>query len=218
MTEEQGETKVSVSALLASRDFRASAAAITATVIGTILVAILQYYVGIHDSATIVALLLVPLLVYGIVSGRLKELTGPGGWGAKFAELETQVEKTKVQVENQQNLINNLVIYGMSASIFKHLCGIALLIKYSYDDNTMRRELYFLRDNGYIRPKPPLNFLVFEQLPSPNLVDFVQLTEIGWFYIKLRNKDIPKDLLEDEKNLKSDVLAEVMPAARKTSG
>ena len=44
------------------------------------------------------ALLLVPLLVYGMVSGRLSELTGPGGWGAKFTEVKNELEKTKEEV------------------------------------------------------------------------------------------------------------------------
>jgi CBS domain-containing protein/predicted MPP superfamily phosphohydrolase len=39
----------------------------------------------ITESAVLVALLLCPLLVYGVVSGRLTEFSGPGGWGAKFA-------------------------------------------------------------------------------------------------------------------------------------
>jgi CBS domain-containing protein len=36
------------------------------------------------DSSTFIALLLTPLIVYGIASGLLQEFTGPGGWGAKF--------------------------------------------------------------------------------------------------------------------------------------
>jgi CBS domain-containing protein len=38
------------------------------------------------DSATFIALLLTPLLVYGIASGKVQEFTAPGGWGAKFRE------------------------------------------------------------------------------------------------------------------------------------
>src|SRR5690348_9610294 len=53
-----------------------------------------------------------------------------------------------------RRLINQLVTFSMSASIFTHLCGIALLHKYNYIDNDgNRREFYFLRDNGFIRPK-----------------------------------------------------------------
>ena len=35
---------------------------------------------GISDSATLIALLILPLLVYGIASGRLTEFSAPGGW------------------------------------------------------------------------------------------------------------------------------------------
>jgi hypothetical protein len=214
MINEPGKTKGRMAALLTSRDLRTGIAALVVTASYIVLVAILQNYVGIQDSAITIAILLIPILVFGLGSGRLRELTGPGGWGAKFAELEIQVEKTKIQVENQQVLINNLVIYGMSASIFKHLCGVAFLKRYDYDDSTMRREMYFLRDNGYIRPRSHLNFLVFDQLPGSNLVDFAQPTEIGWFYLKLRSKEIPKELLGDEQNLKSDLLASVISGGR----
>lgn len=38
------------------------------------------------DTA-LIAILLLPLLAYGVVSGDIRELTGPGGWGAKFREV-----------------------------------------------------------------------------------------------------------------------------------
>jgi CBS domain protein len=38
------------------------------------------------DSATFIALLITPLLVYGVASGKIQEFSAPGGWGAKFRE------------------------------------------------------------------------------------------------------------------------------------
>ena len=38
------------------------------------------------DKVRDVALLLIPLIIYGVVSGRLAEFSGPGGWSAKFRE------------------------------------------------------------------------------------------------------------------------------------
>jgi len=38
------------------------------------------------DSATFIALLLTPMIVYGVASGKIQEFTAPGGWGAKFRE------------------------------------------------------------------------------------------------------------------------------------
>src|SRR4051812_46075546 len=107
MAEEQDKTE-------AGRDLRACAAAASTTVIGIILVAVLQRGVGITDSATTVALLLVPLLVYGMVSGRLMELTGPFGWGAKFAKVENELEKTKEDVEAIRTALRGILTKKLS--------------------------------------------------------------------------------------------------------
>jgi len=57
---------------------------------------------GITESVTVVTLLIVPLVVYGIVSGRLAELTAPGGWGAKFRQEATdKVDLSLTPVEFQ---------------------------------------------------------------------------------------------------------------------
>ena len=37
-------------------------------------------------NVTLIALMIVPLLSYGVVSGDISEFTAPGGWGAKFRE------------------------------------------------------------------------------------------------------------------------------------
>jgi len=58
-------------------------------VIGLILaVAIKKFDFG--DSATFITLLVTPLLVYGIASGKILEFSAPGGWGAKFREVANQ--------------------------------------------------------------------------------------------------------------------------------
>jgi hypothetical protein len=61
---------------------------------------------GIGDSATLIALLVVPLLLYGIVSGRLKEFSGPGGWGAKFAEQPVDLSLVPVDLKDAQQIEN----------------------------------------------------------------------------------------------------------------
>jgi CBS domain-containing protein len=38
------------------------------------------------DSVTLIALLLIPLIAYGVASGDIREFTAPGGWGATFRE------------------------------------------------------------------------------------------------------------------------------------
>ena len=112
-----------------------------------------------------------------------------------------------VEVEQQRldKRINNLVKYGMSASIFHHLCGIALLHEYKYsDEKPFEREMYFLRDNGFIRPKSDA-FLDFDyRMNQQNLVQKVKPTEIGWDCIRLRKDEIPQNMLEAKNNLRID--------------
>jgi hypothetical protein len=54
------------------------------------LVTVCLYQLSIKDSPTIIALLVLPLLVYGIASGKILELSVPGGWSAKFKEAAQQ--------------------------------------------------------------------------------------------------------------------------------
>jgi hypothetical protein len=50
-----------------------------------------RYSVG--DSVTFLALMLLPLLTYGVASGMVQEFSAPGGWGAKFREIaDTRVQ------------------------------------------------------------------------------------------------------------------------------
>jgi hypothetical protein len=51
---------------------------------------VLFYQLEIKDSATIIALLIMPLLVFGIASGKILEFSAPGGWSAKFQEVAKQ--------------------------------------------------------------------------------------------------------------------------------
>ena len=60
----------------------------------------LKRYAGGVDSAAFVALLLTPLFLYLSLSGRVQELYGPGGWGAKFRDIaHDSVEIMKIPVD-----------------------------------------------------------------------------------------------------------------------
>jgi CBS domain-containing protein len=92
-----------------SRSFSAGVAGLVFAILAAIFVVVLQTTAGIKDSAIIVALIIVPLLVYGVVSGRLRELSGPGGWGAKFAEaasgrLEPSREALKLSTMEMERI------------------------------------------------------------------------------------------------------------------
>jgi hypothetical protein len=94
--------------------------------------------------------------------------------------------------------IDKLVTYLMSSSIFRHLCGIGLLREYNYEDNdTNRRELYFLRDSGFIQPKAGA-FLDFGQNTPRNLCAIATPTPVGWHFIKLRQHEIPDEWLTSQ--------------------
>src|SRR5512139_4141455 len=71
--------------------------------------------------------------------------------GEQVKQQGEQVKQQGEQLVAQQKAINTLVAYTMSASIFRHLCGITLLYTYNLDlHEANRRELYFLRDHGFI--------------------------------------------------------------------
>lgn len=88
-----------------SRDALAIYAAVAGLLLGTGVVWGLHQYAGIKDSAILIALLLVPLLIYGVGSGRLKEFSAPGGWGGKFAEVANRpvdVAQSLLDLSNAQ--------------------------------------------------------------------------------------------------------------------
>jgi hypothetical protein len=128
-----------------------------------------------------------------------------GRLGRAIENQEQRVQNQGRQLEKQQEIINQLVKYSMSASIFHHLCGIAILKEYKYsNDDATQRELYFLRDNGFIRPKLDA-FLVFNNdLHGKNLVEKAEPTPIGSLCVRLRKEEIPSNMLNDKENLRVD--------------
>ncbi len=57
---------------------------------GLFVIWIANSHLGIKGDAVFVSVLVLPVLIYLIVSGRLKEFKGPGGLEAKFAETATE--------------------------------------------------------------------------------------------------------------------------------
>lgn len=152
-------------------------------------------------------------LVLMLLLPRLAEFTiGPQGVTAKINQIKDDLETTKGEVADQrqkvreqEQMMNDLVKYSMSSSIFHHLCGIALLKNYSYSDGESdRREMYFLRDNGFIKPKGHA-FLDFNaSMHGKNLVEAAEPTPVGWSCVKLRKDEIPVNMLQDEQNIRID--------------
>jgi hypothetical protein len=64
------------------------------------MIGVAKNVLGVAESATLITLILVPLIVYGVASGRLTEFKGLGGWGATFSEVASKaVELTEVAIE-----------------------------------------------------------------------------------------------------------------------
>jgi hypothetical protein len=121
-------------------------------------------------------------------------------------ENERRVSDQQQQLGAQQEIINQLVKYSMSASVFHHLCGVSLLHRYFYRNNEpTQREFYFLRDSGFIRPTSQ-GFVDFgAELDGANLPEIVEPTPIGWLCIRLRRDEIPSNMISDSANLKVDL-------------
>jgi hypothetical protein len=109
----------------------------------------------------------------------------------QFTELRTTVKHQHDEIQEQQKKINDMMMYSMSASIYKHLWEIHIGNKTSgkkiyYDNDAFRREMYFLRDNGYVRGKGDYLLDFNQNMNENNLCDVVQLTPIGHFCVELR--------------------------------
>jgi hypothetical protein len=118
-------------------------------------------------------------------------------------DQQIRVDEQQQLVEQQQKMIDELVKYAMSASIFRHLCGITLLKDYKYFHNDgNRREFYFLRDAGYIKPKHDGFIEFYEGLNATNIADVAEATPIGRLCVKLRQSEIPPQMLQDINNLR----------------
>jgi hypothetical protein len=133
-----------------------------------------------------------------LVTNEVQEL------GDKSEKLKNEVIQQGEQLAQQQKTINGLVEYAMSASIFRHLCGIALLKTYDLDfHDTNKRELYFLRDHGFIQPRYG-GFLDFSE-GRHNVANMAEPTPIGTAYVRIRKQEIPPEMRSDPDNLRVDI-------------
>jgi hypothetical protein len=106
------------------------------------------------------------------------------------------VDEQQQLFQRQKRMIDELVKYAMSASIFRRLCGITLLKEYRYfHDSRNRREFYYLRA-GYIKPRLD-GFIEFnEGLNGKNIVNLAEATPTGRLCVKLRQSEIPPQWLQ----------------------
>lgn len=77
-------------------------------VFGFLVIWLIKAVANIEGDAIFVALLLIPVIVYMVISGKLKELKGPGGLEAKFTEAAS--ESIKAPSETVEPSIDDMQI------------------------------------------------------------------------------------------------------------
>ena len=141
------------------------------------------------DAVTL-GLLVVALLPW--LFSFVESLEFPGGWKVDFRELERRIEHQDQKIENQQELINELVIFTMAYHLFRHLRELydraQSGAEYLYRNNPdFKRDLIFLRDHGFIESAHPGQYLDVESLrDGQNLIGHIKLTPVGNFYVQQR--------------------------------
>lgn len=98
--------------------------------------------------------------------------------------LGNKVEFLETEVNKQQRLINDLVIYSISSSLFGILSHLYHQMEYKYHSNEgSKRALRFLRDNGY------LHYFRFDKLQDgQNIVGTLYLTPAGELLVQERER------------------------------
>jgi len=72
------------------KEVRAIGISLLFLVFGFLVIWLIKAVLNIEGDAVFVSLLLIPVLVYMVISGKLKELKGPGGLEAKFTEAASE--------------------------------------------------------------------------------------------------------------------------------
>jgi hypothetical protein len=130
--------------------------------------------------------------------------------GAACSLIETRITDLRAREEGIR----------LSASIFKHLCGIGCLNTYNYRHfDLFQREIYFLKDNGLVRLKPGHDRVEFDaNFADRNLTEVAEVTETGWSIISRRKEHIPNELRTDKDNINRNIPADVLREIMKPRG
>ena len=115
--------------------------------LGAIVLIVLRFrWPDLKIDAVTLGLLIVALLPWFF--SFLESAEFPGGWKVKFRELRGVIQQQEQQIESQQEIINQLVIFSMSQPIYEKLRAIyyskqndgEYIYQGEYED-TNRREL-----------------------------------------------------------------------------
>ena len=113
-------------------------------------------------------------------------------------KLETKVEVQENKLDDQEEIIRQLVVFSMSSMIYTHLRQIRTgriarnegrLYEYRYRNNPpFQREMYYLRDNGFIQPIDEGHLDFDSHIDGHDLIDIAKPTPIGEYYVRLREE------------------------------
>ncbi len=106
----------------------------------------------------------------------------------RFRQVEKKVKEQEKQLNAQNEIIAQLVVYSVAWYIFELLSQLYHRAReggeYLYRDNeAMKRDLRFLRDHGYLE-----HFTISELRDGQDLVTTLTLTPVGNFLVELRER------------------------------
>ena len=165
---------------------------ISISVSAVLLIVLRMQWPNLKIDAITLGLFVVALLPWFISFLESAEL--PGGWKFKFRELKGTIKQQEQQIENQQKIINQLVIFSMSQPIYEKLRTIyyakrdgrgEYIYRKEYEEIN-RREFLFLRDHGFLAKAGGGYFDPGPDLIDKDIVPQVELTPIGNFYVEQR--------------------------------
>jgi hypothetical protein len=147
---------------------------------------LLVVFKGVEVQSGIVALVTIAILPW--VAAVIETMELPGGAKVMFREVREKVERQEQQLNVQQEIITQLVVYSMAGYIFDHLSklyhgnrdGGEYLFR---DDEAMKWDLRYLRDHGYLE-----HFHIRSLRDGENLIGQLRLTPMGNFLVELREQ------------------------------
>jgi hypothetical protein len=154
---------------------------------------------GVEVQTGIVVLVAIAILPW--VAAMIETMELPGRGKLSFRETQEKVERQGEQLNAQQEIISQLVVYSMSYFIFDLLAKLYHRSRdggeYLFRDNEeMKRDLRFLRDHGYLE-----HFNIGGLSDGENLVGQIRLTPVGNFLVELREQLQTRHAVEAAKRL-----------------